>query len=90
MAKSFRPFCTLGEDANKRLVCLLAPITYGAREWGIALADIARHVAIDHDQRLGEPPNRTVAEIRRLFLKELDNPTDFPRSLGQAGGNGDV
>ncbi|HWZ97000.1 MAG TPA: DUF5076 domain-containing protein [Candidatus Dormibacteraeota bacterium] len=46
--------------------------------WGIVLADLARHVANGYKQDMNLDPIETVARIKKLFLAELDSPTDEP------------
>lgn len=61
------------------LVCNLRPTVWkDASAWGIVLADVARHVANAlHDAR-GEEQFPTLQQIRELFNRELDAPTDEP------------
>jgi hypothetical protein len=47
--------------------------------WGIVLADLAGHVANAYEQETGKNKKKTLAQIRELFNKELDTPTDVPR-----------
>jgi hypothetical protein len=44
--------------------------------WGLALADLARHVANAHQERGGLPAEECVARIRAGFDAEMDAPTD--------------
>jgi hypothetical protein len=65
--------------ANGGLVCALGPETWSeAGNWGIVLADVARHVANAVRDLNGTDQARTIEEIRTLFVAELDNPTDTP------------
>ncbi len=47
--------------------------------WGIVLADLAGHVANAYEQETGQNKKKTLAQIKELFNKELDAPTDVPR-----------
>jgi len=49
-----------------------------AGNWGIVLADVARHVANATEEAEGTPQSETLDRIRLLFNTELDNPTDKP------------
>ncbi|MFN7925716.1 MAG: DUF5076 domain-containing protein [Bryobacteraceae bacterium] len=65
--------------ANDGLVCVLRPETWpNASNWGILLADEARHVANAVHELNGDEPAVTVERIRELFNAELANPTDEP------------
>jgi hypothetical protein len=65
--------------ANGGLVCALRPETWPeAGNWGIVLADVARHVANAVRDLHGTDPATTIGRIRELFAAELDNPTDQP------------
>jgi hypothetical protein len=65
--------------ANGGLVCALRPETWQeAGNWGIVLADVARHVTNAVRGLTGTEPATTIAKIRTLFAAELDNPTDAP------------
>ena len=44
--------------------------------WGVMLADIARHVSRVYATDTGADEADVMAEIRRLFTAEFDNPTD--------------
>ena len=76
-----KPFCILARGEDGKLWCLIAPTDYTAACWGIALADLVRHVALDLEHRFGSPPNKTISELRALFEAEMDRPTDFPRRV---------
>jgi hypothetical protein len=45
------------------------------RAWGILLADVIRHIANAMQERYGDPPERTRAELVRALTEELDIPT---------------
>jgi hypothetical protein len=47
--------------------------------WGMVLADLAGHVANAFQQERGLDRTETLAAIRELFNKELENPTDDPQ-----------
>src|SRR3954447_17415114 len=65
--------------ANGGLVCALRPETWPeTSNWGIVLADVARHVANAFHDLKGDEPAVTVEKIRKLFNAELANPTDEP------------
>jgi hypothetical protein len=49
-----------------------------AGNWGILLADVARHIANATEEADGTPSPDTLARIRLLFNIELDHPTDEP------------
>ncbi len=46
--------------------------------WGIALADIARHLSEAYAELKGIEKAETIRRIRILFDAELDSPTDEP------------
>jgi hypothetical protein len=46
--------------------------------WGIALADIVRHLALAYEQAEGRNPEQTASEILTLLLAEFQSPTDQP------------
>jgi hypothetical protein len=46
--------------------------------WGMMLADLARHVANALHQERGLYSNEVVRQIRSMFNKEMDSPTDSP------------
>jgi hypothetical protein len=46
--------------------------------WGIMLADLAGHVANALNQERGLDRQEVLSEIRSMFNKELDAPTDSP------------
>jgi hypothetical protein len=65
--------------ANNELHCTLETGLWNeAGNWGILLADVARHVANAHEEADGTPREQTLSEIRTLFDAELDNPTAEP------------
>ena len=65
--------------ANGGLVCSLRPETWNdASSWGIALADVTRHVANAVRELNGDDPAVTVSRIRAVFNAELTDPTDEP------------
>ena len=82
---SLKPICSLGVRPDGAVICIIAPTEYSAGAWGILLADLARHVALDHERRFGAPPNKTIAEIRALFTAEMERPTDFPKRIEENG-----
>lgn len=47
--------------------------------WGIALVDIARHVACGLHELRGVDPDQVMAEIRRMFDAEWDKHTSTLR-----------
>ena len=49
-----------------------------AGNWGILLADVARHVANATEEAEGTPRREMLDRIRLLFNTELDSPTDEP------------
>jgi hypothetical protein len=53
--------------------------------WGLLLADVTRHIANAMQERFGDPPERTRAEIVRAMLVELEMPTTEAKGqfLGQ-------
>jgi hypothetical protein len=66
--------------ANGGLVCALRPETWSeTTNWGIVLADVARHVANAVHDLKGDEPAVTVENIRNLFNAELASPTDKPK-----------
>jgi hypothetical protein len=65
--------------ANGGLVCALRPETWSeTSNWGIFLADVARHIANAVHDLNGDQPAVTVEKIRKLFNAELADPTDEP------------
>ncbi len=65
--------------ANKSLQCSLLPDLWeDAGSWGVALADVARHVGNAIEAIEGIPAQETVAQIQNLFNAELGSPTDEP------------
>lgn len=46
--------------------------------WGIALADLARHVARAYEQVDGTPKERVLERVREAFEAEGAHPTDDP------------
>ena len=47
--------------------------------WGIVLADLARHVALDHQlQNEGTDPEAFLNRLLEGFEAEIENPTDEP------------
>src|SRR6187397_288672 len=65
--------------ANEGLTCSLQPAIWAdPGSWGVALADIATHVAnAIHEQR-GTDPSATLRRIQAVFNAEVDSPTDTP------------
>src|SRR5258708_3868323 len=65
--------------AEKRLHVSLAPEVWkDPSAWGIALADIVRHLADAYSQTQGIEQKDTVQRIFSLLCAELDTPTDTP------------
>jgi len=65
--------------ANGGLICSLRPEIWDeSANWGILLADVARHVADAVYELNGDDPAETLAGIRDYFNRELINPTDEP------------
>jgi len=63
--------------ANGGLVCSLRPELWDdPANWGILLADVARHVADAIHELNGADPDETIAQIQDNFNNELDDPTD--------------
>ena len=57
----------------------LAPSLWDEPEnWGIALADVTRHLADAYAELKGTDRADTIQRIRQLFDAELDSPTDEP------------
>lgn len=50
--------------------------------WGMALVDIAGHVATAYKETLGADPSIVLQRIRSGFDAEWQNSTDQPESLG--------
>src|SRR5689334_19484653 len=46
--------------------------------WGIMLADLARHVANALHQERGLDKNEVLHQVRSMFNKEVDSPSDDP------------
>ena len=46
--------------------------------WGIALVDLAKHIAIAYAQTTDVSEHETLARIRAGFDAEWGNPTDVP------------
>lgn len=65
--------------ANHGLHCTLnVHVWDDAGNWGIMLADVARHVANAKHDLDGSDRHEIVRRIRELFDAELDSPTDKP------------
>ena len=65
--------------AKKGLHCALnVDVWDDLGNWGIMLADVARHVANARHELDGADPAETIRKIRALFDAELDSPTDEP------------
>jgi hypothetical protein len=64
---------------NNVHVSLLADAWQDPAAWGIALADLARHVANAYHQKSGLDREKTVERVVSLLLAELGSPTDKPR-----------
>jgi hypothetical protein len=61
------------------LHCTLAPEVWDEpANWGIMLADVARHVANALAERESVDPQPILASIAELFNAELTSPTDEP------------
>lgn len=71
--------------ANGGLICALRPETWDdAANWGIVLADVARHIANAVQELHGEEASATLAEIQNVFNAELGEPTDTPTRYFEA------
>jgi hypothetical protein len=65
--------------AHGDLHCTLKPTIWDdPGNWGILLADLARHVARAFQQHAGKPPDESLARIRAAFAAEMDEPTSAP------------
>ena len=68
--------------AHQDLHCSLNVETKEGEEenllWGILLTDVVRHVADALHTSRGWDRSQTIAEIRRVFNAELDEPTAKP------------
>lgn len=70
--------------AHRGLHCSLNVDCWGESErtvWGILLTDVVRHVADALQEAKGWDTKETVAEIRKVFNAELDNPTAEPAGM---------
>jgi len=68
-----------GWVANNGLEISLLPGAWDdPAAWGIALADVIRHLADAYSQTQGRSREDTVARITSLIHAELDAPTDQP------------
>ena len=62
---------------NGALQCSLRPTIWEEPgNWGLLLADVARHVASALREHSGLPAGESLAAIRAAFEAELDHPTD--------------
>jgi len=62
--------------AKEDLHCSLRPTIWSdPGNWGILLADAARHVAAAFEDTSGRSPVESLARIRAIFNAELDRPT---------------
>src|SRR5438874_1536331 len=67
--------------ANKKLNVSIAIGIFAENQkqeaacWGIVLSDFTRHVARALAQRYGVNEEQAMAEIRAMYLKELQTPT---------------
>lgn len=65
--------------AEEALHCVIRADAWSeSGNWGILLADVARHVANATEELHGIPAQTTIEQIRSLFDAELENPTDEP------------
>lgn len=46
--------------------------------WGIALADVIRHVARAYHQAAGVDPDESAGQVLEMLLAEFHNPADEP------------
>jgi len=61
------------------LHCSLKPTVWpDPGNWGILLADVARHVARAMQLHDGRLPTETIARITHVFNAEIETPTDKP------------
>ncbi len=61
------------------LHCSLKPTVWpDPGNWGILLADVARHVARAVQLHDGRLPTETIARIAHVFNCEIESPTDKP------------
>jgi hypothetical protein len=66
-------------EANGRLTCTLLPSIWDdPAAWGLAVADIARHVANATFEQSGTDPSETLRRIQAAFNAEVGSPTDTP------------
>lgn len=70
--------------ANMQHVCLAADIWKDPAAWGLALVDLARHVARAYAQMDGRSEADVLHRIRAGFDAEWSSPTDTPS--GRVGG----
>ena len=62
--------------AKGDLHCTLRPTIWpDAGNWGILLADAARHIAAAFQEHSGQSPIDSLSRIRALFNAELDTPS---------------
>jgi hypothetical protein len=65
--------------ANRGLHCSLnVHVWDDVGNWGVMLADLARHVANAKHHLDGSNPDEVIGRIRQLFDAELASPTDEP------------
>ena len=65
--------------ADGGLHCSLRPNNWSdPGNWGIVLADVARHVANARQEIDGSDREETLSRILTLFNAEFENPTDEP------------
>ena len=60
------------------LQCSLLPTAWkdDPGTWGLLLADAAMHIANALEEECGLKRGNVIQEIKRIFIAELENPTD--------------
>lgn len=69
-------------DGNQH-VSLATEVWEDPAAWGIALVDLARHLAAAYEQTSGMSRDATLARIRAGFDAEWSSPTDEPERRGR-------
>jgi hypothetical protein len=65
-------------DGEHQTVILAPQDKWGAEEWGIMMADFARHVAKMKSLNKKADEEKFLKLMREMFEAEMDHPTDTP------------
>jgi hypothetical protein len=59
-------------------VSLLPQVWPEPAYWGLALADLVRHLALAYQQTEDRDPDETASQVVGMLMAELQSPTDEP------------